>query len=332
MEARNLFEMPADNTADFRTYLESSLRNPFNISLKGCTLMEVIRVAVREKEKLYPNYGSGLGCLLYNLRLLEEQFRLTIMPAQVTDVFWGYFISFCRGRGLKVSSVTTMCNQLRSILGWASKFEAEVSPSYRDVRFPKAVSQKIALTADEVSRIAYFDVDRFYAGKRKDFRDNMKRVRDMFVLSCNLFQRHSDMVRIDPACFERNVFRIVQQKTGSLAVVDIDKYAIEPKTVYRILERYGYVAPYCGDIGNYNFSLHQLLKDVGLDDPVRIEERGADGRMVSVTRPKWQLVSSHTARRTAITIGVMRGHNIHALRRCSGHSDLRIFDEYVRDE
>ena len=294
--------------------------------------MEVIRVAVREKEKLYPNYGSGLGCLLYNLRLLEEQFRLTIMPAQVTDVFWGYFISFCRGRGLKVSSVTTMCNQLRSILGWASKFEAEVSPSYRDVRFPKAVSQKIALTADEVSRIAYFDVDRFYAGKRKDFRDKMKRVRDMFVLSCNLFQRHSDMVRIDPACFERNVFRIVQQKTGSLAVVDIDKYAIEPKTVYRILERYGYVAPYGGDIGNYNFSLHQLLKDVGLDDPVRIEERGADGRMVSVTRPKWQLVSSHTARRTAITIGVMRGHNIHALRRCSGHSDLRIFDEYVRDE
>lgn len=188
------------------------------------------------------------------------------------------------------------------------------------------------MSADEVSRVAYFDIDRFYADRRKDFRNTMHKVRDMFVLSCMLYQRHSDMVRIEPACFERNVFRIVQQKTGNLAVVDIDRYSIEPKTAYRILERYGHTAPYKGDIGNYNFYLHQLMKDVGLDDPVRIEERGADGKMVAVTKPKWQLVSSHTARRTAITVGVLRGHNIHALRRCSGHTDLRVFDEYVRDD
>ena len=293
--------------------------------------METVRAAVKAKSRLHPNYGSSIAGLVYNLELLEKDYRVTLMPAQVTDVFWGYFISFCQDRGLRASTINTMCQQLRSILNWAVKYNAPVSPTYADFSVPKARNQEVALTADEVSRIAYFDIDRFYADKRKDFRDTMRRVRDHFVLSCNLFQRYSDMTRISPECFERNVFRIVQQKTGNVAVVNIDKYAIDAKTTYRILEEYGYEAPYKSEISNYNHKLHLLMKDVGLDDLVRIEER-RNGRMVVENVPKWKLISSHTARRTAITVNVLRGHNIHGVKKCSGHSDLRIFDNYIRDD
>ena len=317
--------------ADFRAYLENSLRDPFTINLKDCSLMEVIRICINSKSKLHSRYESGLSSLVYNLRALEDQFRVTLRPVQITDIFWGYFISFCQGKGLRSSSIVTMCNQLRSVLNWAVKYNAVVSPTYRDIVFPKVVNQKIALTADEVSRVAYFDVDLFYAKRRKAYRDTMRRVRDMFVLSCNLFQRHSDMVRISPECFDRNIFQIVQQKTGNRAVVNIDKFAIDAKTTYRILKRYGCRAPYPADIGNYNGHLHNLMRDVGLDDPVRVEDR-VSGKLVITSVPKWKLVSSHTARRTAVTVNVLRGHNVHDLKRCSGHSDLRIFDEYVRDE
>ena len=83
------------------------------------------------------------------------------------------------------------------------------------------------------------------------------------------------------------------------------------------------VAPYKATIGNYNFYLHQLMKDIGLDDPVRVEER-VDGKLVTENVPKWRLITSHTARRTAITVNVLRGHNIHGVKRCSGHTDLRV--------
>lgn len=320
---------PVEN--DFRAYLEKSLRDPFVINLEGLSLMEVIRACIRSKTRLHPNYEASIGGLVYNLGILEQKYRVTLMPVQVTDIFWGYFISFCQGRGLKASTIDTMCGQLRSILNWAVKYNATVSPSYGDFCVPKARIQEIALTADEVSRIAYFDVDRFYADRRKDYRETMRRVRDMFVLSCNLFQRHSDMVRIEKSCFDRNIFRITQQKTGNQAVVDINKYAVDAKTTYRILERYNYEAPYKATIGNYNFYLHQLMKDIGLDDPVRIEER-VDGKLVTENVPKWRLITSHTARRTAITVNVLRGHNIHGVKRCSGHTDLRVFDNYVRDD
>jgi hypothetical protein len=320
---------PVEN--DFRAYLEKSLRDPFVINLEELSLMEVIRACIRSKTRLHPNYEASIGGLVYNLGILEQKYRVTLMPVQVTDIFWGYFISFCQGRGLKASTIDTMCGQLRSILNWAVKYNATVSPSYGDFCVPKARIQEIALTADEESRIAYFDVDRFYADRRKDYRETMRRVRDMFVLSCNLFQRHSDMVRIEKSCFDRNIFRITQQKTGNQAVVDINKYAVDAKTTYRILERYNYEAPYKATIGNYNFYLHQLMKDIGLDDPVRIEER-VDGKLVTENVPKWRLITSHTARRTAITVNVLRGHNIHGVKRCSGHTDLRVFDNYVRDD
>lgn len=321
-----------EQAADFRAYLENSLRNPFNLDLKDRTLMEVITICANTRTKLRPNYRKSISCMTHNLRLLEESFHTVLMPIQVTDIFWGYFIAFCRGRGLRETSIGTMCQQLRSVLTWAVKYNARVSPSYTDLKAPKGNVQEIALTADEVSRVAYFDIDRFYAGRRADYREKMHRTRDMFVLSCNLFQRYSDMVRIEPGCFERNIFTIRQQKTGQTAVVNIDLYAIDPKTTYRLLEKYNYKAPYRADIGNYNHRLHELMRDIGFVDPVRIEELGLDGRMVATTVPKWQLISSHTARRTAITINVLRGHNMHALKRCSGHADLRNFDKYVRDE
>ena len=316
---------------DFRAYLERSLRDPFSLSLKDCTLMEVVRICINSKSKIHPNYEATVSSLVYNLKLLEAQYRVTLKTTQITDIFWGYFVSFCQNRGMKASSVRTMCNQLRSILNWAVKYNAEVSPTYCDITFPRVSNQKIALTADEVSRIAYFDIDRFYEKRRKDFRDTMHRVRDMFVLSCNLFQRHSDMVRIDETCFDRNIFTIVQQKTGNRAVVDIDTYAIDAKTTYRILEKYNYKAPYPASIGNYNCNLHILMKDIGFDEQVRIDDR-VNNKIVSNSVPKWKLITSHTARRTAITVNVIRGHNPHNLKRCSGHTDLRIFDSYIRDE
>lgn len=321
----------APSLADFKAYLEHALRDPFTINLKDCTLIEVIRICANAKSKLHPHYKDSLGSLIYNLQKLEEQYRVTLYPVQVTDIFWSYFISFLQTNGLKSSSIGTLCSHLRSILNWASKYNATVSPTYSDFDVPKARNQEIALTADEVSRIAYFDIDRFYADRRSDYRATMHKVRDMFVLGCNLGQRHSDLVRVEPSCFDRNIFRITQQKTGNLAVVNIDKYSIEPKTAYRILERYNYEAPYKAGIGNYNYALHALMKDIGFTDIVRIEDRVA-GQLTVENLPKWKLIASHTARRTFATVNVLRGHNIHAIKRCTGHGDLRCLEKYIRDD
>lgn len=331
MEAHKLnFKKNAREVSDFRAYLEHSLRDPFTLNLKDFTLIEVVRACVKSKSKMRPKYGESVSSLLYNLRLLEKEYAVTLYPVQVTDVFWGYFVEFLQRRGLRLSSIGTLCNRLRSVLNWAVKYNATVSPTYSDIIIPKSQGFEIALTADEVSRVTYFDCQRFYANRRKDYRETMERVRDMFVFSVMIFQRHSDVIRVSPSCFDRNMFRIVQQKTGNRAVVNIDKYSAEPKTAYRLIEKYGGYAPYLGTIGNYNYHLHQLMHDVGFTENVRVEER-INGKMEIRNVPRYKLISSHSARRTAISIAVLRGNNINAIRRCSGHSDLRTLSTYIKD-
>ena len=322
---------PVRPRTDFKTYLEQSLHDPFTLNLKGRTLQEVIDEAIKSKSRRSPKYGKSLSCLRNQLRAIEREYQTTLKPVQVTDIFWDYFIAICSDRGLKPATIETLANQLRAILNWAVKHGAEVSPTYGDVKVPKLHNQAIALTADEVSRIKYFDIDRFYAGRRADYIKTMHRVRDMFVLSVCLFQRHSDMVRISRSCFDRNVFRITQQKTGGQAVVNIDKFSVDPKAAYEILERYDYQAPYKGEISNYNHYLHRLMKDIGFTETIRVDDRVA-GELVTREVPKWKLIASHTARRTATTIAVVRGHNMHSIRKCTGHQDLRILDRYIRDE
>lgn len=331
MSAPELSILEAPKLSGFQNYLENSLRDPFVLNLEGCSLQEVILACVKGKSRLHPNYRENLNSLIHNIGILEKEYHVTLQPVQITDLFWGYFVAFCQSRGLRNSTIGTMCNQLRSILNWAVKYNARVSPTYNDVLLPKTRDNEIALTADDVSRITYFDIDRFYANQRKDYRKTMERVRDMFVLSCNLFQRHSDMVRIDASCFDRNIFRIVQQKTGNVATVNIDKYSVDAKTTYRLLEKYNYQAPYKASIGNYNEKLHILMRDIGFTENIRIEEKRG-GKLVVENVPKWKMITSHTARRTAITIGVLRGKNVHELKRCSGHTDLRVFDHYVKGE
>lgn len=70
---------------------------------------------------------------------------------------------------------------------------------------------------------------------------------------------------------------------------------------------------------------------MGLTDVVRVEER-VNGVLVTENIPKWKMIASHTARRTFVTVNILRGKNIHAVKRCTGHSDLRHLEGYVRDE
>ena len=316
--------------SDFRSYLEQSLRNPFILDLSDADLKTVIQSCIATKSKLNPKYGASMSSLVTAIEYIEKLYRITLVPKQVTDIFWTYFVGLLQQKGLKNSTISTLANQLRAVLRWGTRYNVEISPSFDMLRIPANKSFQIALSEDEVSQIYHFDVQLFYRDKRPQYRKRMEQVRDMFTLSCNLYQRHSDMVRIDRTCFNRNIFRITQLKTGSIAIVDIDKMSVNPKATYAILEKYGYNAPYIGDLSNYNSYLHELMKDVGLCDDIRIEER-VNGEIETTIRKKYEMIASHTARRTAISIAYFRNKSTHDIRKCSGHQSLDMLEKYIKE-
>lgn len=314
--------------AAFTEFMTSEASKHFSINLVNASLCECLEAKIEFKQRMFPNYGKSHQTLLMHLRAMEEELNCIIVPIQVGDIFYSFFIARLLDKGLKPSSIETFCYQLRSCLEWSSKHGCPVSDTYAEFNVPDYHKPTMALTPDEVSHIYHYNLSRI---KRKDHRFTLECVRDMFVLSCQLGQRHSDMIRIQPKNFNRNIFTIVQQKTGKKAVVDIDKYAIDKKTTYEILEKYNYYAPYIGSINRYNKLIRELLQLIGFDDEVLLETK-IRGEIKEEKFPRYRLITSHTCRRTFISNNVFRGIPEYQIRKASGHSDSRSFNKYICNE
>lgn len=301
------------------------------IDLSNATLAECIKARIQLRAAMFPTYKKQLSALIYNLRLLERDFGVVLRPSQISDTFWLQFVPYLAQRGLKVSTIKHLCQQLKTICLWASKYGAKISETIDNFTMKAKSRKQIALSRTDIARIYYFDVDSLPL--RRDARETMRRVKDMFVLSCCLGQRHSDMVRINRSCFHNGVFSIVQQKTGNKAVVDLRKFTvIDYKVLCKLLEKYSYEAPCKGDIKNYNKRLHRLMKYIGLDETVTRENKVLS-KVVREDAQRWQLVSSHTARRTFSTINKFdRGFDVYEIMKATGHHTETSFLKYLCED
>lgn len=319
--------LPTYNAGDFAAFLQT--QQTFVLDLSNASILEVIEELCKMKNLVNPKAYKQYSCLKSQLRGLQEAFNVTIMPMQVTDIFWNHFIAYMINVSkLAVSTVKTVCARLRAALSWASRHNCKVSPSFDFVTLPSYCHQQVALTPDEVSHIYHFDIDSI--PRRSQYRRNMERVRDMFVLSCNLGQRFSDMVRIDKTCFDRNIFTILQQKTGNHARVDIERMALDRNTTYAILEKYNYKSPITGDISSHDRYIKQLLQYIGheFNELVKQEQR-VNGVIETEFLPKYKLISSHTCRRTFATVNILKGMSEAEVRRGTGHKTSSAFEKYL---
>jgi integrase len=261
------------------------------------------------------------------------------MPAMISSVFWNHFIPFLADQGLKYSTIGHVKANLIAVLNWSSKYGVKLNPSYSEVDIPNYIPNKISLTPDEISHIYHFKIineDRYSFRMKKvmKMRSNkiktLEKVRDMFVLSCNLGQRYSDMVRISPENFRNGQFSIVQQKTGNKCFVPINTLSIDARITFAILDKYCYYAPYTGDINNYNSYLHQLLYYIGEEflDDVYMDNK-INGVITRETKRRYQLISSHSARRSFATINTLRNIPRSKILRATGHSSEKAFVRYI---
>ena len=317
---------PNYTDSDFFNYLNTSKNSLFTLDLSNASVLEVIDALIKMKSKLSPRYLKSFCSLKLHLENLEKQFNCKLMTYQITDVFWHNFIPYLLNKGLALSSIKKVCSQLRTTIEWGAKYNAKIAPTFDFIKIPSYCKQQIALTPDEVSHIYHFDLSSI--NRRPQYIKHLERVRDMFVLCCNLGQRFSDMIRIDKTCFDHNIFTILQQKTGVYAKVDIERMSIDRNTTYKLLEKYNYKAPLTTDISCYDKYLKELLRYIGFKEQIK-QEIKINGNVQITYEPKWKLIGSHTARRTFATINIMKGLKTTEIRRATGHKSESSFEKYI---
>ena len=150
--------------------------------------------------------------------------------------------------------------------------------------------------------------------------------RDIFMIGVWSAQRVSDYNNLSwENIFEGEItmLLITQKKTGKRVAVPCCH------KLRSILERYkGRQLPHLYD-QKINDIMKQIGRMAGLDTPVEIRcTKG--GITTSHILPKWQLIQTHTARRTGATLMYLSGMDVYDICKITGHSSIQTLERYIK--
>lgn len=175
-------------------------------------------------------------------------------------------------------------------------------------------SQSIALNDSELDMLARFDFSR---SARLD------RTRDLFLVGCYTGLRFSDFTRIREENISGGMLTMQQQKTNEFVTIPLHPVFL------RIWEKYSGNLP--GNISNqkFNDNLKDVCREAGLTEHV-IKSITKGGKKLTTVYEKWQLVSSHTARRSFATNLYKSGFPSLSIMQITGHKTESSFLKYIK--
>jgi integrase len=194
----------------------------------------------------------------------------------------------------------------------SKKFNLTLEPTYA-----------VYLTESELKKIINYD---FTDNKRLD------KARDLFIVGCYTGLRYSDYSALKIGHFttiEREdgtrleVIKKTTEKTTTPVIIPV---FAEVKT---ILEKYGGEPPPKISNQKLNTYIKEVCELVGIHDSVTIPVNKA-GKSEEQTFKKFELVSSHTARRSFATNAHLKGLPSHEIMLITGHSTETQFKKYIR--
>ena len=171
----------------------------------------------------------------------------------------------------------------------------------------------IALTADELAAIE----------RLQGLQPYLENARGLFLLMCRTGLRYSDATRLRPEHDKGDHLHLVAQKTGDV----LDIYV--RKSVRPLLDKY-----WAGELRVItNQKLNAYIKELGqlagIETPTQtIRHYGQTSRPQHETRPKWELLSCHTGRRTFVTLSIDRDVPADVVMQATGHKNFKTMQRY----
>ena len=172
---------------------------------------------------------------------------------------------------------------------------------------------RVYLTYSEIVKIASLDLSK---------RPMYDKVRDLFLIGCATGLRESDYTKVKAEAIQGNDLKVFMQKTK--------KYTRIPasQTVKDILKKYNNTLPDVSLV-HLNKTVKAVCKMAGITEIVEHTKTGAGGLVVSVSKPKYMFVSSHTARRSYATNAYKTGVPINVISYILGHSNINTTEKYL---
>lgn len=260
----------------------------------------------------------------------------------VNREFTAKFLDYMERKHYMVTAQNKYLVTFRALIGYAY-----TDGIHDNDRATQCFSKKKIEEKDKAAEI-YLTSDELQALYEMPLTGLQEQVRDIFLVGCYICQRVSDYNNISPDSFTTTakgtpIIRLVQQKTHTEV-----KIPIMNPNLKAICEKYNYNLPTVVDV-ILNRYIKDVLKELSETVPslaikvrtkltMKQKKQEEDGRIIvernskgEVLMPRYNCVTSHTARRSGITnMYLTHKYTILQMMHVSGHKTQKTFMDYIK--
>lgn len=250
----------------------------------------------------------------YYIQEYEKKRKIRLEFCDIDKLFFNDFVTYLQELNLSTNTIWHKTVSIKAVMKAANEQELTDNTKYTTFKNISEESQAVALSEKELDLLAKFD---FSQSPR------LERTRDLFLIGCWTGLRFSDFTRIKRENIKDNMLTIQQQKTNEFVTIPLHPVFIS------IWEKYNGVLPASISNQKFNDNLKDVCKEAGINERV-MKSITKGGKKQTTVYEKWQLVSSHTARRSFATNLYKSGFPSISIMQITGHKTESSFLKYIK--
>lgn len=274
----------------------------------------IIKTVSRKIKRMGQSYKNNYDTLIYHINAFSVENNASIYTNSVNEFFLDDFICYLEGKNLRQSYIKTLLSLVKSMIRKAATYGYAVDQTYDDVDVAQEEPYSVFLSMNEITRIYYFQ------GLTK----KQQIIRDLFVIGCLTALRYSDYSTLTSENFIGDYLIKITKKTNKKVIIPLHDYVKE------IFKKYNQQISFNLSNQHFNRYIKKICKKIGLNDEI-ILNYTKGGKLVTESKQMWELISSHTSRRSAATNMYLTGRfKTFEIMFITGHTTEKSFFRYIK--
>ena len=286
-----------------------------NEPIEGVLFVDfILKTVDRKVKRKGETYRKNFQTLIFHLNHFSSLYDVDIFTNSVNEEFLDDFITYLEKKELKLNYIKNLLSLVKSMIKKAGQLGYAVDKTYDMVKIEGEVPFSVFLSIIEIARIYYFI----------GLTEKQERIKDLFVVGCMTGLRYSDYSTLTRNNFDGDFINKITKKTRTRVSIPISDFVNE------IFEKYDGEISTGLSIQHFNRYIKHICKKIGLNQTIKFSYTKG-GKIINETKEKWELISSHTARRSAATNMYLTGRmNTYEIMAITGHTTEKSFFKYIK--
>ncbi|MFY0643175.1 MAG: phage integrase SAM-like domain-containing protein [Bacteroidia bacterium] len=295
--------------------LKSSLRGiTDNSSPSLLVFAQQLIETTSRKPQTVKNYKLALG----KLKSFEEVYNTKLDYADINIDFYNTFLNYLQDQNYSANYVGTIIKNVKVFMNEAFDRGYHTNLEYKNRKFKvlDETTDAVYLNQTELKTIYSLDLSKS---------PRLEKARDLFIIGCFTGLRFSDLQNLEDKNFikDNRLIRIKTEKTGEIVNIPVHPF------VKSLFDKYEGILPTKISNQKLNDHIKEFVELAGINEKT-ISSMTKGGVKVQESFSKFELVTTHTARRSFATNAYLNEIPTISIMKITGHKTEKAFLKYIR--